>query len=224
MKFLSIILALFLIIGCQEKKNNNPDKRLQEKEVPDNFDIGKAKDGVFKNEYFGLTFKYNPNWDVLSYDELESMMETNSKAVAKNNKKLKQLAEASNIKTAHHFAAYKYDHQTYPGFNPSVIVMSENIEKVNLKYGDEYLEHVRDLWAQTDMNIKQVGVIKEKKIAGKQFFTMRASITTFGVEVFQDYNCAIIKDFAFIVVETYMEPSELGELNLIKESIQIKKS
>ena len=166
MKSLTILLALFVLIGCQNgKKNNNPDERLQEKEVPDNFDIGEAKDGRYTNNYFNLSFEYDQEWDVLTYEELESLMDMGVEVSSQSNKKLKKSFEAAKVRTAQHFGAFKHDPETFTGmFNPSVLVLSENVTMHDMQYGDEYLEKIRDTWSKTNMGIKQDGAIEEEKI------------------------------------------------------------
>ena len=136
MKSLTILLALFVLIGCQNgKKNNNPDERLQEKEVPDNFDIGEAKDGRYTNNYFNLSFEYDQEWDVLTYEELESLMDMGVEVSSQSNKKLKKSFEAAKVRTAQHFGAFKHDPETFTGmFNPSVLVLSENVTMHDIQY------------------------------------------------------------------------------------------
>ncbi len=226
MKYLTILIALFVLFGCQnEKKNNNPDKRLQDKEVPDNFEIGEAKNGVYTNGFFNISFKYNEDWDILSYEELEALMELGAEVSSGKSEKLKKAADAASVRTAQHFAAFKYDRETFSGnFNPSIIVLSENIKAAGLKYGDEYLEQLRELWSEADMNIKQIGVIEEEKINGRTFFTLTGLIKNFGVEVTQKYHCAIIKNFAFVIIDTYMEEADHEETAVIMESFKFEKS
>lgn len=226
MKSLTILLALFVLIGCQNgKKNNNPDERLQEKEVPDNFDIGEAKDGRYTNNYFNLSFEYDQEWDVLTYEELESLMDMGVEVSSQSNKKLKKSFEAAKVRTAQHFGAFKHDPETFTGmFNPSVLVLSENVTMHDMQYGDEYLEKIRDTWSKTNMGIKQDGAIEEEKIDGRTFFTLKGRANTYGVEVLQKYHCTIVKGFALVVIETYLDEGQSKETQMVMESMEFKKA
>ncbi|MDC0257459.1 hypothetical protein OAK35_01820 [Crocinitomicaceae bacterium] len=224
MKHLSLLLALFVLIGCQPD-NKNRDKRLKDKDVPVDFDLGEAKNGTYKNKFFGFSFVYNEDWSLQSYDDMERIMQMGSDAFSENEKK-EQLLDAAKVRTANLFGVFKHDIGSIES-NPNMLMIAENIKQFpSVKYGDEYLELIRELWGQqTQLKISQVGTIQPVKVGGKEFYKMQAELTIpYSGKAYQDYYCIVDKGFALVFALSYTESEELNELEEIVKSMKFKKS
>ncbi|XOV67444.1 MAG: hypothetical protein ACFHU9_17655 [Fluviicola sp.] len=222
MKYLSIVCALFLLIGCQGKKNNNPDKRLQDKEVPDNFDIGEMKDGTFTNKFFDFSFQYNEEWDIQTQEELEELMDLGSEMVSGGDQSVKASMEASKVRSAQHFGAYKYEYGSLVDYNPSIMIISENIKGADIVYGDEYLEILREMWPNMQTDIRQIGTIQETNLGGKKFAVMEAEMKVYGIPVRQKYYCYVMKGFALGIITSFVDQDQEDEMSQVIRSLRFK--
>jgi hypothetical protein len=71
------------------------------------------------------------------------------------------------------------------------------------------------MWGKIEMDIQQVGTIREAPIDGKEFYKMTGEIKSLYGSAKQDYYCVVIKDFALLFVITYTNDSELEMLEEI---------
>lgn len=221
MKFLPLLFSLAFLASCSQAPKNS-DPRLKDKDVPVDFDLGTMKNGVFTNEYFGFTFRFDEEWDVQTQDELKKLMELGSEMASGDDKVLKSSIKASEVRSAHHFGAYKHEVGTLVTYNPSAIVFSENIKGTDIAYGDEYLERARDMWPRTQMDIKQIGTIQEERIGNKDFFILEAEMTVYGLAIHQKYYCTIMKDFALGIIISYLDEEQEEEMHKVVESLSFK--
>lgn len=220
MKYLILLLSIVFLAACSQK-NENPDKRLQEKEVPDDFEIGIAENGTYTNNYFNFTFDYDTTWAVQSFEELQKLMDAGQELVAGDDEAYKNAIKASQVRTATLFGAFKYEVNAMEESNPNILIIAENIKQFpGSLYGDDYLEKVRDMWGNSQMDIKQIGTIRAAPIDGKEFYKMTGEITTLFGSARQDYYCIILKDFALVFALTYTNESELEILEEIVATMQ----
>lgn len=220
-RILAFTLILF-VFGCQESEEKNPDKILKNKDVPVDLDLGEANNGIYVNKYFGLSFEYDEEWFLQDHETLEKLVDRGAE-IAKD--QLKESVEASIVRTASLFGAFKFDPAKTTGFNPSLMVMIENVKgDENINYGDEYLEQIRELWPQLEVDVKQRGTITEAYLDGKEAYKMIAEIKapSTGI-VTQEYYCTIYKNFALVFAISYESDSERNELKRAIESIRFKK-
>ncbi|MCR9173750.1 MAG: hypothetical protein NXI10_14705 [bacterium] len=224
MKYLTAALLLLLIIGCQN--NNNPDKRLKDKNVPFEFEIGEAKDGVYSNDFFNFSFHYDTSMYIMSYEELEAAIDAESSA--HDTERQRREYEASKVVTASLFGGFRFPMDSYEPSNPNVIIMAENIQgNPQVNSGDDYLKIVRSLWPQSNMDVEQIGSIQQTNIGGQTFFKLASGINSPFMDSYagyQDYYCAVIKDFALIFIFTYFDQDESDFLKPILSSMAFKKS
>ncbi len=216
MKYFVLIATIAFLAACSTQQN--PDERLKDKEVPADFDIGEMKEGVFTNKYFGFKFRFNEDWDIQTEEELAELVDLGSEIASGGDNKMKSALKASQVRSAQHFCAFKYDVGSSVDFNPSIMVISENIKGKNLVYGDEYLEIIREMWPKTQVNVKQIGVIKELEIGGEDFFVMEAETKAYGISIRQKYYCSIRKDFALCLIVSYLDEEQENEMSSVIDS------
>jgi len=218
-----LLTTVLLLLGCSPQEKKNPDKILSNKDVPATLDLGEAKNGIYKNKYFGLSFEYDDEWFLIDHETLDEMADAGIKSVAKG--ELRKSIELSKVRTATLFGSFKFDPERTLGFNPSVLLIIENLKgSVTMSSGDDYLKQTKELWSQMQVDIKQVGSIAEAHLDGKESYTMISEITipTVGV-IRQEYFCTILKGFAVVFCISYSDESERDELFRAIESVRFKK-
>ncbi len=220
MKFLTTLLIAFLFIGCSRQ---HEDPRLKDKDVPLDFDMGIAKDGTYSNKYFGMKFNYNKDWAVQSTDEMNQLLEIGAKAAAGDDKNLKARIEASKVKTAYLFCAFKDAPGTVLGFNPSFIAMAENTSNVNaIKNGEDYLIQMQKMLKTTQLNATPISGIEKRNIGSKPFYVLSTVTETSGMTLYQEYYATVDKGFSLAFIISYEDDEQRAELQEILASTQFQ--
>lgn len=222
MKHLTILLALFLLIGCQNEKNADP--RLKDKNVPVDFELGTSKDGKYTNKYFGLTFNYNKNWHLQTNEEIAQMMKEIHEE--ETDKSVKEKLEENSVNNVDLFQIFKEDPESveYGEFNPSLLILAENISrgKSLIKNGKDYLEITKENYANTEIIQNAIGGIDPITIGSKKFHQMRLE-TDLGVAVIKQVCYAMVeKDFAFLVFLSYVDDDQKKELDAMVNTFKFK--
>lgn len=191
-----------------------------------NFDYGTLKDdSIYTNSYFNLKMDIPFSWYVQSKEEVQQIMKAGENLVAGDDEKLKALVKAAEVKTANFLTAFKYERGAPVDFNPSFMLMAENISSTpGIKNGADYLFHTRKLMKQTQLNYKLTeGEFNSEVFGGKTFHKMHAEVDYSGVVVKQDYYATIINGFCLAFISSYIDEEQNAELLKIIGSIEFKK-
>lgn len=211
MKKLFILFIAIAAIGCAEQKN-----------VPENFDYGTTKDGKYSNEYFDMVITFNPEWVVQDQGILEENIEDGSEIVYGEDKDIKTKIKASLINTANLLTLFKYELGAQVSFNPSLALIAENTNNFpGLQSGADYLENVKELLGQTQMDYTFDEDVLEKKIGESIFYVMHLELDYMGRAVKQDYLTTVLNGFGLSIVLSYSTDEERAELYEIIDNIEI---
>ncbi|GAL85575.1 conserved hypothetical protein [Sporocytophaga myxococcoides] len=191
-----------------------------------NFDYGTLKDdSIYTNSYFNLKMDIPSSWHVQSKEEVKQIMKSGENLVTGDDEKLKALVKAAEITTANFLTVLKYERGAPVDFNPSFILMAENISSSpGIKSGADYLFHTRKFMKQTQLNYKLTDEdFKSEVFGGKTFHKMHAEIDYSGVLIQQDYYATIINGFCLSFISSYIDEEQNAELLKIIGSMQFKK-
>ena len=157
MKFIATLLIAFLLFGCSSE---HKDTRLKDKDVPMDFDLGVAENGIYKNDYFGMTFSYNKNWLPQSHEELNRLVDFGAEIATGDDELLKASVEASKVNTAYLFCVFRDKITASTSFNPSVMTVAENVSKFNsVKSGEDYLRQALKMIHRSQMQVEMLLVL-----------------------------------------------------------------
>jgi hypothetical protein len=211
MKNLSILIIAIIAMGCAEQKN-----------VPENFDYGTTTDGKYINTYFDLVINFNPDWVVQEQGIIEKDMEKGGEIVYAEDEEIKTKIKASLVNSANLLTLFKYEIGAQVPFNPSLALIAENTNNFpGLKSGVDYLNNVKELLEQTQMEYSFDKDLEEKKLGDSIFFIMHLNLNYMGRTISQDYVTTVLNGFALTMVVSYSTEEEKAEIYQIINNIEI---
>jgi hypothetical protein len=202
-----IIVLAVLLIGCGKKAS-------------DEIDFGTFNKSVYTNNYFGLTVTIPADWSIQDQEAQRRIMKLGGKMVAGDDKNLKSLMKASELKTVNLFAAFKYPAGTPVAFNPSIMALAEKVSQLpGIKRGKDYLFFARQILESGQMQVSFPKEIYTERLGGVDFDVMDLELSVRGITIKEKYYAAIIKGYAlsFIVAFTNdeEESSDQKILNIV---------
>ncbi|TSE08488.1 MULTISPECIES: hypothetical protein [Aquimarina] len=208
---------IYLIIAITTLSCTN-----QEKKLPDNFDFGKTENGSYKNEYFDMEISFDPNWIVQDKQQMNNIIEMGSELTTGEDKNLKAIVKASQVNTAYLLAVFKHEVGSAVEFNPSFMVVAENINNFpGIKNGSDYLFHAKKLLEQSQMSYYFEKEVYEKTIGKSTFYIMEAKLDHMNKTVIQHYISTVTKGFSLSFIVSFATDNGKNELYEIIEKIKI---
>lgn len=221
MKFLFFLSLSFIIFSCS---TTHEDPRLKDKDVPMDFDLGVAENGIYTNKYFGMTFSYNKNWNVQSHEELNRLVDLGAEVATGDDELLKASVEASKVNTAYLFSVFRDELGSSVEFNPSVMSIAENVSKYkSFKTGKDYLKQARTMIERSQLQTEMVGDFEKVNLGTKPFYSMTLKGEQMGVTYTQEYFATIEKGFSLSFIVTYQTDEDRAQMIEVLESIEFKK-
>ena len=191
-KLLYLLMFTFIGISC---KNFN---------VPLSFDYGSVENGVYDNTFFKFKFPVNDDWYVLNEDEAKAIYKLGNDYASGNNKSLKKILDASQIKVAKLFTAFKTKPGTSYDFNPSILINAENLNLTPLvKTTSQYVVQTKKTISQTAMQINYVEEKENVRIGSQNFYYTKLLNSINGAVINQDYFVTIKNEFALSIILSY---------------------
>lgn len=211
-KLLSILTLLLVITSC----NRNG--------IPKEFDYGNVENGTYSNEFFGFTMKVPSKWYLLTEDEQKELTDRGAERITERNTELKETIEASKVNTAQMISMFKYPVDSMIAFNPSVLVIAENLSMTpQIKTSGQYLDEAQKMVDKMQMGYEfPDGAYVKHDFGGEKFESMRASIDNLFMTVNQEYIVTIKNGFALIFIMSYSTEEEKSELYSVMKTIKFK--
>ncbi|HEY2720422.1 MAG TPA: hypothetical protein VGI82_01770 [Chitinophagaceae bacterium] len=201
---LVIFILLLLASSCQNSSK-----------IPDEFDYGKIKNGLYTNDYFDFEMPVPSSWNVQNKQQVDELQKQGEDLISGNNNELKAKVKAASVQTANLLTAFKYKPQTIPGFNPSFIIVAENLGNSGVKDATIYLDHAKNIMKQSSVLYQFDPDYHSDQVGNKDFSRMDVSLSANGDVVRQSYYCRIEKNFAFSLIISYdsdVQKTELKEI------------
>ncbi len=183
--------------------------------------LGVMENGVYKNNYFGLSVQLPKEWSIQDIESMNQLAETeNTSAGGEGETKKPDLSQAE---TLNFIMASKYPQNQQEAVNPSFICNSENLSFLqNVKTGKDYLESAKNLLIDSQLPYIFEKDIYTEKLGEKDFNVMEAFIQSGSTKVTQRYYSAIIKDYALNFIVTYFDDASKAEVDSILKTVSFK--
>lgn len=207
MRFLFLLTTTFLILSCGSETGK--------KTV--NFDYGKVKQGVYSNNYFNFSIPYDTTWNVQEQDAMSKLVREKSDVMFDEEQLSPEQLEASMINTAYLFTLFKHEVGAAVDFNPSLIVLAENLKNyAKITTAKEYIQNSKELLLNSKIDYSfgndSIDVVK---IGSKNFHRLKAYINTPDINISQHYFCHVTKGFSLAFIISFSSPEGQKELENI---------
>lgn len=184
----------------------------------------KPKDkNTYSNDFFHFNMQLPNDWNVQTEEELNKI----SKSVNGAFDKSESIATTSELskKTGkiNLLAAFEYEIGSDVPFNPSVIVMADNLkDSPSIVQGSAYLLRNKKLLERYEMMHYKCSepVLDTKTINDKAFYTMQTELKVNELNIKQTYFTSVIDQFALTFIVSYTTDEQLKTLIKTLESIK----
>jgi len=211
MKLLPALLILIAFTQCKDKRK-----------IPDNFDYGETKNGLYTNNYLGFQFRTPDGWQVQSKEQVKAVMKEGAEIIEEHNKDLSKEIKAADVRSAALYAAFRYPTDSVTGkFNSSISIAVENIAGVHeVKSGKDYINSARKMMERSGIDYTKFSNVETESINGHDFDVMKTELTMKGIPLRQRYYATIIKKFALVMIATFQTDEEEAEFDQIVRGIK----
>jgi hypothetical protein len=201
MRSVTPFLFICLIVSCR-----------QTPKAPKTFDYGKIENGTYSNTYFDFTMPIPETWEVQNEEQLKASRERGEQYIASKNERL--ASQLKDIDYAALLSVFKYRKDTITGtFNPSFMFVTENISRApGINSPIKYFEQSQRMMRQSGVGYNIKPGFDRMNLGGKEFVRMQTTLTVNGIEVNQAYYCTLIKDFALVLIISYVDEEQHEEL------------
>jgi len=206
--FASLVLIFF---SCKNKVS-----------IPEDFDYGKIDNGVYVNDYFDFEIPVPGEWHVQNKEQIERIRQAGGEMIAEKNKELAEQVKASAVNSAILLAAYKYKlDSAVQGYNPSFSIIVENLGSMSgVSTGREYMSYVKKIMANSGIEYRSVSEFYSEPLGNKKFDVMENIMSVKGFDINQKYYAAIERNFAFVVIASFIRSDQKKELVNIIDKIK----
>ncbi|PZM66351.1 hypothetical protein [Paenibacillus dendritiformis] len=200
---LLVMFVLVLLTAC----------RSQEKTV----DLGSIENGIFKNDFFGLTLELPSEWSIQDTQTMNQAMESGKRAFSNQYSK-KDLEELEYLNllmvTRYPLGEVKV--------NPSFMCIAENMSKKRgIKTGTDYLLTTKKMFTDAKFSYES-GEITSINLGGIDFETTEMYFSSAMGEVTIKYYVSIINEYALSFIFTYIDDETKAVTDKVVESISFK--
>ncbi len=194
------------------------------KEPATEIGYGAFQEGVYQNDYFGMTIRVPESWIVQSQAAQKEMMDSGSTLLAGDDANFKAVLKASEQQTVNLFTFFKFEQGAPVPFNPSIISVAERTAHLpGIKRGADYLHHVKQVFEAGQLAYEFPHQARDATISGVSFDILPAQIRVGNVTVYQDYYAAKIRDYVLSFVLSYGSDTERRELEAILAELEFSR-
>jgi hypothetical protein len=154
------------------------------------------------------------NWLVQSKEQTEHIANRGKKLIAGDDDNMKAVIAASEINIANLLAAFQYEVGSAVEFNPSIMLVAENIKNApGVKKGSDYLFQAKRILENAQFKYDYLSKeFENEAIGGAEFYKMYARLNHMGLEIKQIYYSTILNKFSFNVIISYVSDKQKKEL------------
>ncbi len=213
-KNLTLLSLLLTLSSC----TNNTVLNDEGKNLPNSFDYGTSENGYYTNDYFNFEFKYNTDWTLLSKEETNQVIAKGQELIG-GDELSNKIIDAAEINTAYLFTLFKEPVGTSIAFNPSMMVVAENLNNSRgISTSEDYSNAAKIQLSRLDLPYK-FDEIKECKLGDLEASLFTAHLNGGDLEISQNYYSILKDGFSVSFILSYSSPEELKELETMINSI-----
>ncbi len=205
--YVFIMACMILFTGCGKK-------------VSDEIDFGAVEDSTYRNNYFGLSMKLPPEWNVQSQEMQQKIMDIGATVVAGDDENLKAVVKASELQTVNLLAVFKHPIGAPVAYNPNIVCLAERIRHMpGIKRGKDYHFHSKKLLESSQIKMSFPKDIYTEQIGGIDFDIMTLQMHFAGQAIKQKQYVAVMKGYALLLLVSFTTNEEEAELEEVLASV-----
>jgi hypothetical protein len=188
----------------------------------DHFDYGKIEKGKYVNSFFNIEMTLRKDWHPLSKESSDYLIKRSIDMISQNSEVMGMMVKAAEVNTAYLLTVFQYEMGSPVPFNPSMLVMSENLRLApGVKTGSDYLYHSRKALEMSGLPYSFTKKAPESlELAGLRFDAMAAELQHPGMLVHQEYYCAIERQFSLCFILSFTEEEQVVQLRQMMDSLR----
>lgn len=191
--------------------------------IPDDFDYGKAEDGVYSNPYFSFKMQYPEDWHLLSREEAEELKARAMENRQGNKFKKEMTRHAIENNTAQLLMLFRYSKEEgiRRGANPSLMIMAENTSSLGLvNTGLDYLDIVKHKLENKNMRIADKEASGKVQLAEMEFHYLTIESKDNQSPYKQRYYATVRRDFSVVIIISWTNSAEEEKLMEIVNTME----
>jgi hypothetical protein len=178
--------------SARDAKDAGIDRR------PDN---GRVVDGVYANEFFGLSYTLPQGWTVHGEETQKVILETGKEIVAGEDQNKKRVMEAASKRTFQLLTVFEYPLGTPGKTNRGIQVMAENVAFApGIQTGKDYLQVMQKNLSTSQVHFEFEGEPVEETLDGIAFYHNYGHFQVSGKTVHEVFYATMLKGYALSVV------------------------
>jgi hypothetical protein len=207
----TLLVCVFLVLACNRSAK-----------IPDDFDYGTIKNGIYRNDYFKMQLTVPEKWVVQNKEQTQKIADMGADQIAGGDEKVKSQLKAAEVKTAYLFTVFKEPVGfVTTNFNPSYMVVAENLSQYpTVKTGAQYLGEAKKLLQRAAMGYTFEDELGSVTINGHKFDIMKTKLSAGGFDVQQWYYSTIINKFSLNFIVSWADDEQKKELDKVIESVK----
>ncbi|MEC0242189.1 hypothetical protein P4H66_20500 [Paenibacillus dokdonensis] len=204
----------------ETSENVSDNKDAADKKTKKTADGGYVKDGIYTNDYFGLTVQMPKEWEVQGQDAMQDVMQTGKDIIANGDDDKQAALDEAEQKILNFFLTSKYP-MNEQDINPSVISNAEKVSPLQVRNGKQYLEASQAMLKTTELPY-EFDEIKTVNLGGKDFHMMTATLKGNGITLNQRYYSTLTDGYAVNFISTYFDDASKAETDKVIQSVKFE--
>lgn len=189
--------------------------------IPEDFDYGKIEGNVYSNAYFNFTWDMGDTWAPMDNSIMDSLRHVTEEELAASDPELHKTMKAADVRTANLLTAVYQAPGEFQLFSANINFVAENVRiAVSMKDGKDYLEAAQKYMDQMSYSMERKGDIYEQKVDDVKFHVMDVINHMGDGDIFQSYYAAIIHNFAFTFITTYVTEEQKAAMEKAIQSMK----
>jgi len=211
LRWLNVMVLAILLVGCNKEEVMEIEpvekavKITEEVIEVDGLDAeaikGRVVEGIYKNGYFDLSFSLPKDWVILTEKEMNQLIEV-GESIAESADTSENNNQRESIPF---FGTFKESLKEGYGINPNVIASGEKLDTPLT--GEAYLMRIQEKLLALELSYN-IGKIEEVRIEDRHYSRMNAKTYIGDQVLYQNYYVTMIKDYAIIIIGTYVEEED----------------
>jgi hypothetical protein len=224
-KVLTVILiaavAGVLVYFLSDKGENNGTDSSDQKKKPRNVDEGKLRNGVYRNEYYGMTFRIPEGWHTIDREKITEMTDSNKDMLFGHNPKARKEADLGKERTITLLGVSKYKPMTTMN-NAAMVIRSMDISPFvdEVSGSREFVEKLCAELEKYTKGLQVVGGTKNLKVDGRRFHYRDYTITRGEVRIYSRVLVHFSDVDALSAVLSAGDAGSIGELTAVFKTIE----
>lgn len=200
----AICLGILLLVGCAKQPSAEVDS-------------GTFEGTLYRNPYFGMTLAIPSDWNILDTKAMQHVGDTGIRLSGGNDKNMQAALGEAKSRLVYLLLATEHPTGSSVASNPSIMCIAEHVSRFRgTKTGRDYLFHARRFLEAGQMEYSFPKELCSELIGGMEFHVMATELAWLGATVKQEFHATILKDYALVIVISFVTEEER---NVLREAL-----